>query len=341
MRKRKLVMCLLCLGIGLVNANAQQVTLLRTLQHGNDGLSSLAFSPDGKTLAVGGGRWTGPNANAEYGVLSTWNVETGQQRRTLRLNSIVSCVAFSPNGKVLANGDMKGKVRLWNVQSGKLLRTLIGQSEGEVVSSVAFSPDSKMLAVGGGTGLSARGELRLWDLQTGKLKWSQVPVDDNTVESVAFSPDGETLAVGGFGYVTLHDIRNGKAKRTLTQDKLAGNMAFSPDGKLLARGSHKGLVTLWSVGRGQQTLTLKHPNVVWMVAFTPHNIRLVTGTYANAVRFWDVQTGKLLLNLKGTEPDVHPPGSDESGSQVWLAFSPDGKTMAVNYAKAVRLWRVK
>jgi hypothetical protein len=116
---------------------------------GNDSpITSVAFSPDGQTLA---------SASADHTV-RLWNLNTGQPRRTLQGHSDwVSSVVFSPNGQTLASASYDRTVRLWNLNTGQPRRTLHGHSDW--VSSVVFSPDSQTLA-------SASGDrtVRLWDL---------------------------------------------------------------------------------------------------------------------------------------------------------------------------------
>jgi WD40 repeat protein len=123
----------------LLSLKPEAVSLLRTLTGHERGVESVAFSPDGQTLASG----------SFDGTIKLWNLASGQELRTLKRQrelDEVRSVAFSPNGLNLASGSYK-TIKLWNVTAGQEVRTLTGHT-GDV-NSVAFSPDGQTLASGG------------------------------------------------------------------------------------------------------------------------------------------------------------------------------------------------
>jgi WD40 repeat protein/serine/threonine protein kinase len=162
---------------------------------------SLAFSPDGATLA---------SAGHVDGTVKLWNVRDGKLKQTIKAHDAPTAVAFSPDGKTLATGGYDGKLKLWDAEGGAPRRTLDYGSNSSVIDSIAFSPDGKFLACGGNEG---DGQLKVWDAQTGAVK--AVFKMEGVADSVAFSPGGETLACGtSVGVTLLFDLSsNAEAAR--------------------------------------------------------------------------------------------------------------------------------
>jgi RNA polymerase sigma factor (sigma-70 family) len=215
---------------------------------------------------------------------------------SLRHETAVKCVVFSPDGKTLVSGasDADAPVRLWEAETGKELRRL--KMPGGALA-LAFSLDGKLLVSGGGGKT-----VHLWEAATGR-KLAEFRGHEDTVSSLAFSPDGKLLVSGSYDRtVRLWDRAAGKEiGRLPTRRGLAAHaVAISPDGKLLAVGGDNDTgradtLRLWDLAtRKELPVTLGHNGAVTSVAFSRDGKILVSGGMDGSVYFWDIPTGRVL-----------------------------------------------
>ncbi|HEY1209768.1 MAG TPA: serine/threonine-protein kinase [Terracidiphilus sp.] len=294
----------------------------RTLYGNTASVETVAFSPDGRTLASG----DADNANL-------WDVATGQQIRAFKGHTAwVFSVAFSPDGRTLATASVDNTIKLWDVASGRLLRTLEGHTE--AVQYVAYSPDGAMLA-----SASSDRTIKLWDAASGRLLRTLLGHSDYVI-SVAFSPDGRTLVSGSTDHlVMLWDTASGKMLRALQgHTDIVLSVKFSPDGRTIASGSWDRTTRLWDAASGQLLATLQGlSQAARSIAFSPDGSTLATAGDDGTIKLWDTDSRKELATL-----DSHFTGKDWAHQGIRsIAFSPDGRTLASGLGDySIRLWDV-
>jgi WD40 repeat protein/serine/threonine protein kinase len=283
---------------------------------------SVAFSPDGRTLATG-------SDDSEPGpTIKLWDTVTGRSIRAWRGGSgTVAALAYSPDGHILASGHLTvtKNIRIWEASTGRLLTTLEGHTDR--VRSVNFDRDGRRLATAG-----SDGTIRLWDVAT----WTQQRVLDahaDTVHSVAFSPDGKTLAsAGNDGNARLWNLdRDSEVPQRIVPTRAnLMSLAFSPDGKTLALADIRGSITLWDTERSTPVRVIHTDgDEVRQVAFAPDGTALASAGHRGLIRVWDPVTGQELVGLAGNPAQING-----------LAFSPDGSIVAAAaHDGSVRLWR--
>jgi WD40 repeat protein/predicted Ser/Thr protein kinase len=324
--------------------------LTARLEGHTDVCDALRFSPNGKVLLSGSGRFDKS--------VRLWDLASGRSLYVLPHDGSIYAVAFASDGRRFVTG-CNGTVRIWETASGRLIRSW--DSGPSWINAVAFSPDDTLLAT------ASAGAVRLWDADTGVLRadfsgniapgalafhptkaslfaWDGVVVKEfdfgrryifdearGSILAVAASPDGRYLAAASADHlIRIYDSTSGRFIRSLPghTDAVCA-VAFSPDSLLLASGSSDRTVRLWSVADGRLIRTLTgHTDRVVALSFYPNGGQIASGSLDKTVRVWNLTTGTQVASMNA---------GDSLGA---VAVHPDGKTIATLelYGEELSIW---
>ena len=339
--------------INFTNADLSRSVFTRTF----GGALAIAFSQDGKMLAVG----------TSGGEIQIWQVDSGEHLiNCVGHTDWVWTVAFSPNGRLLASGGEDKSIRIWDVGTGQCLKTLQGHENW--IGFVAFNPNSATLASG-----SFDHTIMLWDVNTGqRIKIFQGHT--GRIRKIVFNRNGSTLISGSMDQtIRIWEVSTGQCIKKLDGAAPIRTISLSPDNMILASGGDDYNIQLWDINTGQCINTLcGHTGVIWSIEFSSDGHTLASGSEDQIVRLWDTHTGQCVKIMRGHSYRVdavalHPnknilaSGSEDQtvrlwdsisgqcvnilqgyANQIWsVAFSPNGRILASGSDdRTVRLWDI-
>lgn len=293
-------------------------------------LSSVATAVSAPTDTVVPNSTEPSLAQASFASRPQFDMQLGHQ-------GSVQALAFAPDGKMLASGSFDRTIKLWDYQSGRLLRTLIDPNGAVAATSgiqtLAFAPDGKTLFSRSGSnapvatqGVEKNSQVSLWDVATGELR-SVIALNQGDVRALAVAPNGQSFVTAG-----IDDIR---VWQTTTGARLASwkghaapveALAYAADGLLLASGSRDSTIKLWDTRTWKLVRTLNGSRApVLTLAFAPDSKTLASGC-ADVVNLWDVAHG-------GTPRILQAPFPTQT-----VTWSPDGASLASSHAPQAIIW---
>ncbi|MFB8797536.1 MAG: hypothetical protein U7126_25650 [Microcoleus sp.] len=331
-------------------------SLHATLEGHSDIVTSVSFSPDGKTLASG----------SHDNTVKIWNVASKKLLQTLKGHKDwVLGVKFSPDGQTIASASADKTVKLWN-REGKTQKFQINpqtlNKHSDIVYSVSFSPNGQEIV-----SASADTTVKIWNRKGEEIRTLKGHNDE--VVSASFSRDGEKIVTGSADDTVKVWNRSGTLLSTFIghQDDVRA-VSFSPDGTIASASKDK-MIKVWNPDSTPlNKILLGHDDWVYKVSFSADGQTIASASRDKTVRLWGAD-GSLLKRLEGhkdsvTSVSISPENktvasaSDDKTVKIWslqgkllntlahggivksVSFSPDGKIIAAASAdRKLYLWR--
>lgn len=280
---------------------------------GDPAVLCMAVSPDGKQFVLGGAR------------LTLWNTRDSKPAADLlakyqgdQVERPIRAAAISADGKWLAAGDGKGKVRIWTLSDQKEVAVI--QAHQGHITELAFSPDSRLLAT-----TSYAGDVTVWQLPEGK-KLKTLKMSKQEIPCLVFVSKNQLASASN--EANIWNVETATKETALTTKRLLGPaLGLSSDGRLLAFNDGEGTVRFWDVSRSKPAEPPLRGAAANRIAFSPNGKRIATHSGHSEIRIWDA-TGSVLQVIDAI--------GGRTAALAWLPGS-NALLIATEYGR-VRLW---
>jgi WD40 repeat protein len=284
--------------------------------------ASLAFTPDGKALVMGGWDRT----------VRMLDVATGKEtHRFADYSGGASALAVAPGGKTFAIVDPIQSIRLCDLTAGRDVVRLTGH--GDLLSAVGVSPDGRTVATA-----SRDATIRLWDARTGRQLRLLATDQPHLRRRLLFSPDGQTLFVaGGDETVRVWDLAKYRERGSVKWHPSGWDLlALSPDGKTLVSEAPGNSLTVMEVATGKDRSTLHGPTqTIAVVGFTADGRTVLAWSFDDHLHSWDLATGRHQRR----RCDLRDAEGGGTGVRA-VAFTPDGRLLALGGSSRIAVFVV-
>src|SRR6218665_1032887 len=224
----------------------------------------------------------------------------------------VNSIAVSPDGDCLVSGGKDETIRIWDLKSGQLRKTI--STSGSSVKRVSFRPDGKAFLAG----LYCR--FAEVDLNSYKMRYSQKKAHSSFVETCIYSADADYILTSSWRDKTLVAWKaRGFKKQVETQEVTwVDNAIFNSNNSLILSGGHDNMVKIWDFSTGSLVKSMAgHDDWVYDLCLSADEKTLYSGSFDRTIKIWDLNTNKNIATLKGHHEGI-----------VCLDLSADGKYLA-------------
>lgn len=255
----------------------------------------------------------------------------------VQLGHSVSSLAITPDGKHVISGGADHALKLWDLDSGREIRTFVGHKA--PINGFALSPDGRHIISASGKMSGSGKNLILWETQTGREV--RVFQPNYAVPALTFTPDGKHIILGSAGSawedsyksMALWDVATGREIRKFGDASSINALAVTPDGRFVVANNGWKL-KLWNIASGREVRTFQgeHASILTCVAVSPDGRYAVSGSWDKTVKLWDIATGREIRTMRGHIEKV-----------LSVAFSPEGRHILSGpgaYDDVARLWSV-